>query len=326
MAAVARVRQGTPRHLRAHAFLAVLALLVIFPFYWMVVGSTRTTADLLAFPPYVYPGGHLVDNFRKLFATLPVVRAFFNSLFIATVHTALVLFFCSLAGFGFAKYRFPGRDRLFVLMKGVVLDSCEDDLSALIRELLEARLEIVGWSVHGQPKGGFTARENPGERDFVLRKAGAELAVIEAVVCDRPVTQDWTCKELTSHFQKLFGYATCRLFFHLTYAYVPNPATILTYLQQTAERDAPEGFTFLQREAIPLTDSRSPGFAARYAGEFGDVRVVFLVLDLGQRLQRNAAKRARANSPRARRAKQVRISAGYFALPAARERLSTWIP
>ena len=104
-----------------HLFFVVLSLLVLFPFYWMVIASTRTTADLLSYPPYLMPGTQLVANFQQLFATLPVLHAFFNSLFIASVSTALVVFFDSLAGFGFAKYEFPGRELLFFLLLATLM-------------------------------------------------------------------------------------------------------------------------------------------------------------------------------------------------------------
>ncbi len=112
---------GRASQLLVHALLLILAVLIVFPFYWMLIGATRTTADLLAFPPYLTPGPHLVDNFLDLLATLPIIQAFFNSLFISTVHTVLVLFFCSLGGFGFAKYQFPGRDKLFVLLLATMM-------------------------------------------------------------------------------------------------------------------------------------------------------------------------------------------------------------
>jgi cellobiose transport system permease protein len=102
--------------LAAHIFFVALSLLVLFPFFWMVVASTRTTSDLLSYPPHVLPGTEFLPNLQQLTETLPLIRAFFNSLFIAVVTTVLVLFFCSLAGFGFAKYRFPGRERLFFVL------------------------------------------------------------------------------------------------------------------------------------------------------------------------------------------------------------------
>ena len=76
---------------------------------------------------------------------------------------------------------------LVPMMKGVNFDSCEDDLTALIGELLVARFQFLGWSVPGQSKGGFTAKGNPGERDLAATKDSTTLAVIEAVVCGNPL-------------------------------------------------------------------------------------------------------------------------------------------
>jgi hypothetical protein len=76
---------------------------------------------------------------------------------------------------------------LVPMMKGLEIDSCEDDLSAFIRELLAARLQFLAWSVPDQSKGGFTAKGNPGERDLLIQKDSTILAVIEAVVCKPPV-------------------------------------------------------------------------------------------------------------------------------------------
>jgi hypothetical protein len=181
---------------------------------------------------------------------------------------------------------------LVPMMKTVKIDSCEDDLSALIRELLASRFQFLGWSVPDQSKGGFTAKGNPGERDLLLQKDNATLAVIEAVVCKESVTK----QDLTSHFQKLLGYSTCRLFFHLTYAYSKNPSSILEHLRKTAEKDAPPGFKYLRREEIPLTDSRPTGFIARYAGDAYEVKVVFLLLDMGQHPQKRLRKSRRTNT------------------------------
>ena len=192
---------------------------------------------------------------------------------------------------------------LVPMMKDVKIDSCEDDLSAHFRELLAAGFRFVGWSVPDQSKGGFTDKGNPGERDLLLQKNSSTLAVIEAVVCNRPVTQEWSRQELTSHFQKLLAYSTCSLFFHLTYSYVENSASILTYLRQAAEHDAPAGFAFRSCEYIPFTDSQPVGFTALYAGQFGDVKVVFLVLDMSQYAQKEAAKTAANNNPRKKKNK-----------------------
>jgi hypothetical protein len=187
---------------------------------------------------------------------------------------------------------------LVPMMSNIAFEA-EDDLTALIRELLLGRFEFLGWAVPDQSKGGIAAKENPGERDLVLQKDAATLAVIEAVVSNRPATHEWTKKELASHFQKVLAYSTCRLFFHLTYAY-EEIGPILRLLETTCEQGAPPGFTFVRREPIPFTDSRPQGLIARYRSDAGEVKVVFLVLDLNQDRLLQAAKKAQLTNPRTR--------------------------
>lgn len=179
---------------------------------------------------------------------------------------------------------------LVPMMKGVRIDAIEDDLTAFIQQLLAARVNFFGWSLSDQSRGGFTSKGNPGERDLLLMRGATTLAVIEAVICDKPLTQNSMRANLESHFQKLFGYADCRLYFHLTYAYLEDKESLMTFLEGIAESATPPGLVFKGRDPISRTDSRPPGFVARYYGEFGEVKVIFLVLNLGQQRQRRAAK------------------------------------
>jgi hypothetical protein len=183
-------------------------------------------------------------------------------------------------------------------MKNVGLNSREPELNALLRQMLLGHLSFLRWSVNDESKGGFTAKGNPGERDLVIGNGTSTLAVIEAVVCDRPVTQEWTRENLTNHFQKLIGYSTCGLFYHVTYADIDDQQTLLPLLGTSAEEQAPQGFVFLDREDISSSDSQPNGFRARYRCPTGITTVVFLILDLRQHAQRSAAKTAEENNPR----------------------------
>jgi ABC-type glycerol-3-phosphate transport system permease component len=104
-----------------YAFLIGFALLAAFPFYFMLVTSTHRTAAILRIPPPLWFGGALLQNYRELVAALPFWNALWNSFAIAAIHTALVLFFCSLAGYGFAKFRFPGREGLFAFLLATLM-------------------------------------------------------------------------------------------------------------------------------------------------------------------------------------------------------------
>lgn len=181
---------------------------------------------------------------------------------------------------------------LVPMMKVVDIDSCEDDVTAVVQHLLGARIQFLGWSSEDQSKGGFSAKGNPGERDLLIKWGNSILAILEAIVCDKPLTQDAMLADLESHFQKLFGYGQTTLLFHLTYAYIDDLSSLRTSLEEMASLRAPTGFSFIAIDPIPLEDSRPPGFIARYKGEQTQIQVVFLILNLGQRHQRDAAKMA----------------------------------
>ncbi|GAA4813553.1 carbohydrate ABC transporter permease [Nocardioides caeni] len=102
----------------------VYGLLVAFvvgsalPLYWsFVIGShTKETAD--DFPPPILPGGHFLDNARRVLDTVEFWQALANSLIVSTVCATSVVVFSTLAGYSFAKLRFRGRNAgmAFVVM------------------------------------------------------------------------------------------------------------------------------------------------------------------------------------------------------------------
>ncbi|MFM0356472.1 H-NS histone family protein [Paraburkholderia nemoris] len=196
------------------------------------------------------------------------------------------------------RYASASVTSLIPRLKVVSIDSKEDDTSAVIRELLRSRLAFINWNVAGQTPDGFTAKENPGERDLAIVKDSSDLAVIEAVVCKRSPNSEWMQKDLKSHFQKLLAYSTCRLFFHLTYAYVEQLDEVVQELQKIAKNDAPSHCKLLGITSIETMDSRPRGFEARYSSRVGEIAVVFLVLDMQQAHMRNAAKLAGSNEAR----------------------------
>ena len=78
-------------------------------------GLLRMTADLLT------PEKPTTSNYRRLFTEVPFAQFFVNSLFVSTASTLLTLFFCTLGGYAFAKYQFPGRGPLFTILLGSMM-------------------------------------------------------------------------------------------------------------------------------------------------------------------------------------------------------------
>jgi cellobiose transport system permease protein len=99
----------------------LLGLVILMPYYWMVNGSTLSGAQLSESPPRLYPGTSLVVNIQNLFREVPYGLAYLNSIMVAGSVTIAQLFFCSLAGFAFATYPFPGRNKLFGLMLATMM-------------------------------------------------------------------------------------------------------------------------------------------------------------------------------------------------------------
>ena len=92
------------------------AVVVLFPYYWLAVMATNTTADIYATPPKLTFGSHLFDNLSLLFSKIDFLGSLGNTVLVAVCTTVLVLFFDSLAAFTFAKYRFPGANLLFGIL------------------------------------------------------------------------------------------------------------------------------------------------------------------------------------------------------------------
>ncbi|MGP3980446.1 carbohydrate ABC transporter permease [Streptomyces sp. KR80] len=114
-------RSRTAGILLTSSFAIVLAA-VLIPFYWVVVASTHTAKEIFGSPPALLPGGHLLANLSTLQTDAQFGRVVANSLLIAVIYTVCAGVVCTLAGYGFAKYRFRGRDPLFgLLMLGLVI-------------------------------------------------------------------------------------------------------------------------------------------------------------------------------------------------------------
>ncbi len=100
--------------------LIIWTIITCFPFWYMLVVSTRSAGDIFSFPPPLALKPNFIDqfiiNYNNLISRTYYWRNLFNSVYISTMTTLLGTFLCSLAGYGFAMYRFKGRNVLFSLM------------------------------------------------------------------------------------------------------------------------------------------------------------------------------------------------------------------
>lgn len=111
-----RSRQWVLGRVVTHGCILVGVVLSLFPFYWLLVMSTSTTAQIFGYPPNLLPSTHLLENLRNVVGNIDLLGAMLNSFIVAGSLAVLVVLLDSLAAFAFAKYRFPGRDVLFAVL------------------------------------------------------------------------------------------------------------------------------------------------------------------------------------------------------------------
>ena len=96
--------------------LAVSAVVIIFPFFWMISTSLKPDAEILRIPPTLLPIQWNRGFYRELLHDTVFLRFFLNSLIVASTGTVISTFNSLIAGFVFAKFRFRGRNVLFFLI------------------------------------------------------------------------------------------------------------------------------------------------------------------------------------------------------------------
>lgn len=112
----------TPQLIGAYAIVAIGALMMLGPFWFMFVFATHSNREILSLPPPIWFGDAFLDNLRQLLTSLPHFWKNVGwSFYIALMSTALNLFFCSLAGYAFALYEFKYRDALFGFVMATML-------------------------------------------------------------------------------------------------------------------------------------------------------------------------------------------------------------
>jgi ABC-type glycerol-3-phosphate transport system permease component len=101
--------------LAVYFVLAAVSAFMVFPFVWMVVSSLKPFTEIFAGTHFL-PQHWTLHNFVSFFRQTNAARAIWNSFYIATSQTLLSLLLCSLGGYAFAKFRFPGRNFLFAFV------------------------------------------------------------------------------------------------------------------------------------------------------------------------------------------------------------------
>ena len=99
----------------AYLVLGLGGIATLVPFYWMVASSLKSLGEIYQFPPTLLPTTLHFENYILAWRIIPFATFFRNTAYISLSVMLGQLFTCSLAGYAFARLRFPGRDRIFLL-------------------------------------------------------------------------------------------------------------------------------------------------------------------------------------------------------------------
>ncbi len=102
--------------------LVVWAVLVLFPFYWMLLTSVKSYGSYNSeFIPKLFTLSPTLENYISAFSQVPLAGYFLNTAIFTVITTALMLFVTVLAAFAFSRLQFPGRDLLFTLFLALMM-------------------------------------------------------------------------------------------------------------------------------------------------------------------------------------------------------------
>ncbi len=104
-----------------YLFMSIMALIVLFPFYWMLISSVKTLSEYRQVPPTFFPREFMFSNYGAAFTTANLGRLFFNTVLVGVISTVLSLVITVLSAFAFARLEFKGKNTLFAFLLATMM-------------------------------------------------------------------------------------------------------------------------------------------------------------------------------------------------------------
>ena len=99
-----------------YVILSVLAILFVLPVFYLFMGAFKAESELFRVPFKWLPDKFILDNFSNMFQSIPFMRYLKNTMIIVVFNIVGSLLSCSLVAYGFSRLRWPGRDKVFILV------------------------------------------------------------------------------------------------------------------------------------------------------------------------------------------------------------------
>lgn len=123
-------------------YLLLLALLgiILYPFLWMLCASFKTEADIMSWPPQLFWREFTTEAYENIWARIPFLRYYANTLLFAGGVTLLSLSFDTMAGYAFARLQFRGKNVLFALVLATLMIPFQVIMVPLFYEMFKLKL------------------------------------------------------------------------------------------------------------------------------------------------------------------------------------------
>ncbi|MFF2493999.1 carbohydrate ABC transporter permease [Agromyces sp. NPDC058064] len=105
----------------AYVLLILGSVVMVFPFVWEILTSFKTISGASSVPPQILPDPVTFRAYEKVFDTLPFWTLLGNSVFLTVLRTVGQVILCTMAGYGFARFSFPGKNILFIAFLAVLM-------------------------------------------------------------------------------------------------------------------------------------------------------------------------------------------------------------
>ena len=201
--------------LLVYLLMAVIVVICLFPVIWSCIISIKSVGEKVSGFSALTISQPTLANYERLFELLPIWQHLGNSVFTSVMGTLTTLFFCSLAGFAFAKYRFPARNALFYFVVATMTIPAE--VGSIPLFLIMRNLDLINnlWSLIlprlATAVGVFYLRQYMMEvPDEILEAARIDgcrdFGIFVRVVCPivKPALASWASLTLIARWNDFF--------------------------------------------------------------------------------------------------------------------------
>ena len=130
-----------------YLFLILGAIIMIFPFYWMITGAFKSSIEIQMVPPVWWPTSFSLDNFKQALEMAPFAKYFLNSMIAMVCSVSLCTFTTILGAFAFSKLNFPGRNVIFGLLLGLMMVPFEMIIITNYRTIIDIGIYNTIWAL-----------------------------------------------------------------------------------------------------------------------------------------------------------------------------------